>query len=164
MARRVADVAIVFDAIAGHDAHDPTSLAESSPNAAGRLDEGVKSLRIGIDRRYALEGIDSGDAAALEEALRVLADLGARIVEVRMPDLALRHEALLAVRAGADRLAGANCRGVSCSCRHGSSSCQTLLVCMDNATAVGHRAVLPPADAAGWPLHARRSRPRCARQ
>ena len=46
-----------------------------------------KGLRIGIDRKYHLAGIDAEQAASIEEALKVLAGLGARIVEVRMPDL-----------------------------------------------------------------------------
>ncbi len=88
MARRVADAAILFDAIAGPDANDPTSLAVPPQPVMKGLDRGVKGLRIGIDRDYALKGIDAGQAAAIEVALRVLADLGAKIVDVRMPDLA----------------------------------------------------------------------------
>lgn len=44
-------------------------------------------LRIGIDRDYALRGIDRGQAAALEEALKVLESRGARLVDVKMPAL-----------------------------------------------------------------------------
>jgi amidase len=44
-------------------------------------------MRIGLDRDYALQGIDTGQAAAIEAALKVLTDLGARIVDVRVPDL-----------------------------------------------------------------------------
>jgi amidase len=44
-------------------------------------------VRIGIDREYALAGIDRGEAASIDEALKVLAGLGARIVDVRVPDL-----------------------------------------------------------------------------
>jgi amidase len=58
------------------------------PNVLGQLDRGIAGVRMGIDRSYALRGIDSGQAAALEKALRVLASLGARVVDVRMPDLA----------------------------------------------------------------------------
>ena len=36
---------------------------------------------------YALKGIDSGQAAAIDRALQVLSGLGATIVDVRMPDL-----------------------------------------------------------------------------
>jgi len=86
MARRVADVAIMFDAIAGHDSKDPTSLDAPPANALEDLSQGMSGLRIGIDRDYALKGIDSGQAAAIAAALEVLTGLGARIVEVRMPD------------------------------------------------------------------------------
>jgi amidase len=75
MARSVADVAIMLDAIAGRDARDPTSLDAPPPNTYGEIGRGVRGLRIGIDREYALEGVDKGDAAALEEALKVLTGL-----------------------------------------------------------------------------------------
>lgn len=89
MARSVADVAIMLDAMAGTDPHDPSSLAVPPPNAQREVGRDVRGLRIGIDRKYAMDGIDHGDAAALDEALRVLAGLGAEIVDVRMPDLSL---------------------------------------------------------------------------
>jgi amidase len=87
MARSVADVALIFDAIAGKDPNDPTSLDAAPASAAQQVGKDIRGLRIGIDRKYALEGVDPGDAAALEEALRVLSGLGAKIVDVRMPDL-----------------------------------------------------------------------------
>lgn len=86
MARRVADVAIMFDAIAGFDQRDPTSLRESGPNTYGDIGRGVEGLTIGLDREYALVGVDRGQAASIESALTVLTGLGARVVEVRMPD------------------------------------------------------------------------------
>jgi amidase len=86
MTRRVADAAIMFDAIAGFDPQDATSLKEP-PNVLGQLDRGIKGVRIGIDPSYALTGIDGGQKAALEKALQVLTGLGARVVEVKVPDL-----------------------------------------------------------------------------
>jgi len=70
MARRVADAAIMFDAISGPDPQDPTSLSEPPSNVLGQIDQGIKNLRIGLDRTYALEGIDRGQAAALENAVK----------------------------------------------------------------------------------------------
>jgi amidase len=87
MARRVADAAIMFDAIAGQDPSDPTSLAAPPAPVMKGLDKGVRGMRIGLDRDYALKGIDGGQAAAIESALKVLTGLGARVVDVRMPDL-----------------------------------------------------------------------------
>jgi amidase len=87
MARSVTDVAIVFDAIAGHDPRDATSLAGPVAPALPQIRQRINGLRIGIDRDYALKGIDAGQAASLEEALKVLTHLGARIVDVKVPDL-----------------------------------------------------------------------------
>jgi amidase len=87
MARRVADAAIMFDAIAGPDRNDPTSLDAPPANTFAALRQGIQGLRIGVDRTYALNGIDGGQAKAIEAALGVIANLGAKIVDVRMPDL-----------------------------------------------------------------------------
>lgn len=87
MARSVADVAIMFDAIAGRDPKDPTSLDAEAMQAFPALARDIRGVRIGVDRDYALKGIDSGQAAAIDRALQVLGGLGATIVDVRMPDL-----------------------------------------------------------------------------
>jgi amidase len=87
MARSVADVAIMLDAIAGLDPADPTSLAAPGPNAFTEVDRGLQAARIGIDRDYALKGIDTGQASSIEAAMQLLKDQGAQIVDVRMPDL-----------------------------------------------------------------------------
>jgi amidase len=93
MARRVADVAIMFDAIAGFDPKDPTSLRDSTQTTVGDIARGVDGLRIGLDREYALAGSDPGQAGSIQEALKVLSGLGARIVDVRTPDMARVPEA-----------------------------------------------------------------------
>ncbi|MGZ3272617.1 MAG: amidase [Caulobacteraceae bacterium] len=88
MAREVADVAIMFDAMAGHDPADPTSLDAPPAQAVKALGGGVRGLRIGVAHAYALEHIDPGQARAIEAALKVLERQGAVIKPVRMPDLA----------------------------------------------------------------------------
>src|SRR3569833_324883 len=87
MARRVGDAALMFDAIVGPDAKDPTSLPAPAKGVFQQLREGVRGTRIGIDRGYALKATDAGQAAAIEAALGVLRDRGAQIVEVKMPDV-----------------------------------------------------------------------------
>jgi amidase len=87
MARSVGDVAVMFDAIAGRDPNDATSLDGPAANVSGALNRGIAGVRIGLDRDYALKGMASGQAAAIETAIGLLADRGARIVDVRMPDL-----------------------------------------------------------------------------
>jgi amidase len=87
LAREVADAAALFDAMAGRDGRDPTSLDAPPENMRAALGQGVEGLRIGIDRPYALTGIDRGQGLALQTALAGLKNLGARIVDVKMPDL-----------------------------------------------------------------------------
>ena len=77
----------MFDAMAGHDPNDPTSLDAPPANTRAVLGQNIRGIRIGIDRAYALTGIDHGQPIALETALNVLTGLGARIVDVKMPDL-----------------------------------------------------------------------------
>ena len=87
LAREVGDAAILFDAIAGPDPKDPTSLEAPPTRSSGGGDMGVDGLRIGFDRDYALRGLDSSHASALEQAVRLLQGQGARIVDIRMPDV-----------------------------------------------------------------------------
>ncbi len=86
--RNVADVAILFDAIAGPDPKDSTSLVDPPARALAAVGQGVDGLRIGIDRGYASTNVDPGQVASIDAALKVFEGLGARIVEVKMPDLA----------------------------------------------------------------------------
>ncbi len=87
MARRTGAAAVVFEAIAGFDPHDSTSLQEPVPRMLEELDRGVDDLRIGFDRKYSTEGVDSSLAASIQGALEQLERLGAQIVEVTMPEL-----------------------------------------------------------------------------
>ena len=87
MARRVADVAVMLEAIAGRDVRDATSLSDPLPSISAQLGKGIVDLRIGIDRRFAFEKVDQGQVASIEAALTVLNRLGAQIVDVQMPAL-----------------------------------------------------------------------------
>lgn len=93
MTRSVRDAAIVFEAIAGHDPNDSTSLQVPVPNMLAELGRGVEGLRIGFDRAYALDGVDPGLAAAIELAVAELQRLGAEIVDVQLPDVSKVHAA-----------------------------------------------------------------------
>jgi len=86
MARSVADCAAVLQVIAGWDAQDPTSLDVPVPDYMAEIGKSVRDMRIGIDRSYALGGVESQVADALERALEVFTHLGASVVEVTLPD------------------------------------------------------------------------------
>ncbi len=86
MTRRSADAAIVLQAIAGHDASDPSSLQEPVPDMIQRVNPGIAGLKIGIDRQFVSEGSDPGLVTAIEQALDILQQLGATVVDVKMPE------------------------------------------------------------------------------
>jgi Asp-tRNA(Asn)/Glu-tRNA(Gln) amidotransferase A subunit family amidase len=50
----------------------------------GGLREGVKVLRVGVPREYFFDELDAEVASAVEDALRVMASLGAEIGEVKL--------------------------------------------------------------------------------
>ena len=84
MCRSAADAAAMLGVIAGADANDPTALPAPVPNYLARIGDGIRGLRIGVDRKYTQEGVDAQVVAALLEAERTLADLGAEIREVQI--------------------------------------------------------------------------------
>jgi amidase len=71
--------------IAGADPNDPTALQAPVPNYLAGIGDGLRGLRIGVDRKYTQQGIDPQVVTALLEAERTLADLGAEIREVHFP-------------------------------------------------------------------------------
>ena len=85
MTRSAADGAAMLQAIAGWDRQDPTSIDAPVPDYMSELGRSIRDLRIGIDRRYALDGTDSEVASALEAAVEVFTELGARFVDVTFP-------------------------------------------------------------------------------
>jgi len=85
MCRSAADAAAMLGVIAGADPNDPTALQATVPNYLAGIGDGVRGLRIGVDRKYTQQGIDPQIVTALLEAERTLADLGAEIREVHFP-------------------------------------------------------------------------------
>lgn len=85
MTRSTLDAAIVFQAIAGVDSNDLTSLDEPVPDIAAALDSNLAGLRIGVDEHYIIEGTDPGLVTAIEGVIDTLKQLGAEAVEVNMP-------------------------------------------------------------------------------
>src|SRR3984885_7294581 len=85
MTRSVADAAAMLGVIAGADRNDPTTYKAAVPDYLETIGDGIRGLRVGVDRIYAADGVDGQVVAALTEAERVLSGLGATIREVRFP-------------------------------------------------------------------------------
>jgi amidase len=87
MARSAADAAAMLDAIAGPDPDDPTAVHEPVSAYLAGIGEGVRGLRIGIDRALIEAGADTDMVRATEEAAAVLTQNGALLRDVRCPSL-----------------------------------------------------------------------------
>ncbi len=87
MTRSVADAGIILEAIAGFDPNDPTSLPNPVPNMLEGIRQDLQGICIGYDENYATNDIDVELANAVRAGVEVLADQGAEIVEVKLPDM-----------------------------------------------------------------------------
>lgn len=83
--RDVTDVAIVLNAITGHDHRDSTSIPGERPDYTKSLVSDVKGLKIGMPKEYFGDGINSEVREAIEKAAKTYEELGAQIVEVSLP-------------------------------------------------------------------------------
>jgi amidase len=87
MTRSARDAAAMLGAIAGADPKDPTAFQGPVPDYLAGIEDGVQGLRIGTDPVWTREA-DAETQAVVGAALDVLRSLGAKIVEVRFPDIA----------------------------------------------------------------------------
>ena len=87
MARSAYDVALVLEAIAGHDPKDSTSRIEPVQSYSESLKkaESLRGLRIGIPKEYFVEGLDEEVDASVRAAIKQIESLGADVVEVSLP-------------------------------------------------------------------------------
>ncbi|WP_336659681.1 Asp-tRNA(Asn)/Glu-tRNA(Gln) amidotransferase subunit GatA [Leucobacter sp. USHLN153] len=89
-ARTVLDTALLHDVIAGHDHHDSTSLDHAWPSMAGAARGGsdpasLHGLRVGVVKQLMVDGLQTGVAERFEQALALLTEQGAEIVEIDAP-------------------------------------------------------------------------------
>jgi aspartyl-tRNA(Asn)/glutamyl-tRNA(Gln) amidotransferase subunit A len=85
-ARTVLDAALLHEVIAGYDPLDSTSIDAPVPavvEAAGRLD--VRGMRVGVIRELSGEGYQPGVMRRFGEAVDLLRELGAEVVDVSCP-------------------------------------------------------------------------------
>ena len=85
-ARTVLDTALLHEVMGGHDPMDSTSLTEPVPPVVEAARSGdVSGLRIGVVRELSGEGYQPGVRTRFTEALDLLVDAGAKVVEVSCP-------------------------------------------------------------------------------
>jgi aspartyl-tRNA(Asn)/glutamyl-tRNA(Gln) amidotransferase subunit A len=85
LTKTVHDSALLMNAIAGHDAHDSTSLNAPVPDYTKNLGRDLKGIRIGLPKEYMIEGVDPVVKSAVMAAVKQLGELGAEMVKVSLP-------------------------------------------------------------------------------
>jgi aspartyl-tRNA(Asn)/glutamyl-tRNA(Gln) amidotransferase subunit A len=84
----VRDAAVVMNAIAGHDGRDDTSSRRPVEDYLPPQDVSIAGLRVGRPENFYMDRLEAGVAEAIETAFRRAEALGARVVPVRVPDIA----------------------------------------------------------------------------
>lgn len=98
-ARTVLDAALLHEVIAGHDPLDSTSIDAPVPPVVEAARNGsVEGMRVGVVKQFRGEGYQAGVIQRFDEAVALLKELGAEIVELDCPsfDLALSAYYLIA--------------------------------------------------------------------
>lgn len=112
LARSVRDLAIALQHLAGWDQGDPVAVQVDVEDYVTHLDDGIKGVRVIVPAGYFFDAVDPQVEAAVRDAARALADLGAILEERDLPrtdELRETQRAILSVDAAAfhrDRLAG----------------------------------------------------------
>ena len=89
LARSAADLALLMNVMAGHDARDSTSIDRPKEDYARELTAPLKGLRIGLPVEYFGEGVEPGVLKCVREAIAWFESQGARTVPVELPNTAL---------------------------------------------------------------------------
>ncbi|MBC8338370.1 MAG: amidase [Rhodospirillales bacterium] len=86
LTRTVADNALMFQAVAGHDTRDAASSSLDAPDVMSGLEAGVRGLRMAIAENYFFEPLNDEMRRLMDAAIDVLSDLGADVVPVTVPE------------------------------------------------------------------------------
>jgi len=84
-ATSVEDAALLFDVIAGHDPLDSTSLPSDAEPTRPGVHDGVEGVRVGLCREL-VDGCAADVAARVQQAADALADAGAKVDEISVPE------------------------------------------------------------------------------
>lgn len=83
------DAALVIREMAGFDPNDSTSVDRPVPDYMASLVNPLAGLRIGLVKEFFEKGLDPESERRIREALAVYEKLGARLLEVSLPNLPL---------------------------------------------------------------------------
>ena len=86
IAKSAEDLALLLDAMAGFDPRDSTSMERPKDDYGAALGRGVKGLTLGLPREYFTQDLAPDVAAPIVAAIEELKRLGAKTVEVSLPN------------------------------------------------------------------------------
>lgn len=89
LTRTAEDCARVFNAMLGFDARDSTSIDRPAEDFTRFLGVGMDGLRVGVPKEFFADGMEPEVEAAVRAAIRELERLGAKLVEVSLPNAVL---------------------------------------------------------------------------
>jgi len=85
MARSAEDMALLLEAISGHDPQDSTSANQPVPSFTQSISKPLEKLRIGMVREHFGEGLDTEVNAAVRDAVKIFERQGASVVDISLP-------------------------------------------------------------------------------
>lgn len=89
MAKSAEDLALMLNVMAGFDTRDSTSLQREAEDYMRDLEKPLEGLRIGLPKEYFVKEINDDVARAVEAAIAEYCKLGAKTVEVSLPNTKL---------------------------------------------------------------------------
>jgi aspartyl-tRNA(Asn)/glutamyl-tRNA(Gln) amidotransferase subunit A len=89
LTRSAEDAALVLNSMLGFDPKDSTSLERAPEDFTRALSAGVSGLRIGVPKEFFGSGVQADVEEPIRNALRELERLGARLVELSLPNARL---------------------------------------------------------------------------
>lgn len=85
LAQTAEDVALLLGTMAGYDPKDSTSINEPVPDYTQSLNDRLDGLKIGLPAEYFGEGLDPLIAQSMDEMIKVLEKLGAKMHKINLP-------------------------------------------------------------------------------
>lgn len=83
--KSIEDVTYLYEAIAGHDTKDSTSLNLEVGNISSNLNKSAKGLKVGVIKELMTDGVNEDVKKSIENAVKVYEKMGAEIKEISLP-------------------------------------------------------------------------------
>ena len=83
--RSIEDITLLYQAIAGYDSKDSTSLKLEVGDIFNNLKKDIKGLKVGVIKELMAEGVEDDVKTSIENAIKTYEKLGAEIVEISLP-------------------------------------------------------------------------------